>query len=146
MEFCSEILDTGVSILDELSSKTTNTLFVTEVVAQEKPVRHLLRMSLQGLSGLLQNPAHNQDEHNSPSVFRLTIVLCEKHKVPLFISMRQLHWHSGDANAGSPGTKIECGSTFVTVSSGKALCWKTCTFVGDDVGTYCSMTAMIIIL
>lgn len=118
-EFCSEILDTRVSILDELSSRQQTPFWLQSNGAEKNPVCHLLRMGLQGLSDLLQDPAHNRDEHNSPAVFRLTIVL--------FGRMRQLHWHrGGGASAGLPGNKAwlnlcDSSSPSVALSTGNYL-------------------------
>lgn len=102
--------------------QTTNTFSFKKWTCREKAI--LLWKGLQGLSQLLQDPAHYQEENNSAVMFRLTIVLRGKVKPCQLISMRRLQWRSR-------GVKAVSGSSpwllfFNSLSSGSTLRWKLC--------------------
>lgn len=63
-EFCSEILDTRVSILDELLSTQQTTVFSLQRNVQKKAVCHLQWIGLQGLADLLQDPQPGRAQHD----------------------------------------------------------------------------------
>lgn len=97
-----KVINTGWPLI-----KTTNTHFPSEQRCRKKPVCHLLCMGLQGLLDLFQDPAHHQDEHNSPAMFRLTRVLCGKMK------SHHSFQYSWGASAGLPSNKVEPGSIYI---------------------------------
>lgn len=120
--FCSEILDTRVSVVDELSSRQQTLSPSKNEHAGRKPF--CCGRVCRGYLSCFRIPAHYQEENNSAVMFRLTIVLRGKVKPCQLISMRRLQWRSR-------GVKAVSGSSpwllfFNSLSSGSTLRWKLC--------------------
>lgn len=134
-EFSSEILDTRVSILDELASRQ-QTLFSLQNNMQEKKKKvacHFLRMGLQVSLNLSHDPAQNQ---SSPAMFGLTKALCGKMNSSTTLAQQGCQCRV---------KKVEPGQTIIICHYPACALMCESTLLADDFGTNISAVVFLFI-